>query len=559
MSGQVISFSSKVPLPKESSVLPAGKVQGGNAHEALGTPLLSKEDGSFKGSLKAAKKAEAKRRKLKKSSQRGPVIDTGGRAQAILVPNEKAPGHLHKKPGIDGEVKVKGHQDMGGNEKSPKKSERVLSQIKRGNPILKRTSFGAVNEAKGGAPEKGAKAGLKEDSARQIPLHARGRVKGGSNVAGKVKAVVKQKGILTEVLRGNPIPGKAHSVAVKKVREKALKKGAEVMVKDDFAGQMPSGKEIFHSGRIHSKSGGTFTKRGLPKIPTGVIRTGILSPLKAAALKGAAKKGEKAVKERRAGKKVARGTSASKRRALRGAAISKGTTAKDVLPFLESFKAGKGEGSVKLFNGRGLISSVTAESASGGAPVGPLSGRGHKAVFSDSAALLNMSAPVLPSQSRGRTFSANLKGVMQGRGEQMLKQATDGLVMSLRKGEREIVLNLEPAELGHLEIKVTMHHGLVDASILVENADVMAMLNANTASLKEHLAGQGFMLGGLEVALKGSDTPARQRGGQFGGHGGHYGRGGRGIIGAAPTGEELPLAVNAFNGGMPRGALDLFI
>jgi len=558
MSGQVIPLSSKVPLPKESSVLPAGKVQGGNAHEALGMPLLSKEDGSFKGSLKAAKKAEAKRRKLKKSSQGGPAIDTGGHVQAILVPNGKAPGYLHKKPGIDGEVKLKGHQDMGGNEKAPKKSERVLSQIKRGNPILKRTSSGAVNEAKGGSPEKGAKAGLKEDSAGQIPLHARGWVKGGSNVAGNEKAWVKQKRILTKVLRGNPIPGKAPSVAVKEVPEKALKKGAEVMVKDDFAGQMPPGKEMTHSGIIHAKSGGASPKVGLLKIPGGAIRAGILSPLKAAALKGAAKKGEKAVKERRAGKKGARGASASKRRALRGATISKGTTAKDVLPFPESLKAGKGEGSVKLFNGRGLISSVTAESASGGASVGPLSGQGHKAVFSDSAALLNMSAPVLP-QSRGRTFSANLKGVMQGRGEQMLKQATDGLVMSLRKGEREIVLNLEPAELGHLEIKVTMHHGLVDASILVENADVMAMLNANTASLKEHLAGQGFMLGGLEVALKGSDTPARQKGRQFGGHGGHYGRGGRGLIGAAPTGEELPLAVNAFNGGMPGGALDLFI
>jgi len=560
MSSHVNPLSPKVPLSMEkSSVLPTGTVRGGNAREALETPLLSKGDGSFKGSLKAAKKAEAGRRKKKKSSQRRPAIDTAGHVQAILVPNEKAPGHLHKKPGIDGEVKVKGRRNVAANEKATGKGERGLPQILRGNPLPKRAPSVAVKEVKGEVPEKGVKAGLKGDFAGQMPLHARAKVKGNSNVAGNAKAGVKQKRNLTEVLRWNPIPGKAPSVAVKEVTEKALKKGAKVMLKGDFVRQMALGEEISHSGGIHSKSKGASTKRGLPKIPGDAIRASILTPLKTAALKGAAKKGRRAIKERRTGKKRVRGTSASKRRAITGAALSEGRAAKDVLPFLESMKSGSGEGDVKFLNGLHLISSAVVESVPVGGHTAPLSGQGHKAVFNDAPALLNMSAPVLSPQSRGRIFPANSKGAMQGGGEQMIKQATDGLVMSLRKGDREIVLNLEPAELGHLEIKVTLHHGLVDASILVENADVMAMLNANTASLKEQLAGQGFMLGGLEVALKGSDTSARQKGEQFGGHGGHYGRGGRGLMGAAPAGEEMPPAVKTLNGPMTAGALDLFI
>jgi len=559
MSSHVKPLSSKASLPAESSVFPIGKVQSGNVREASGMPLISHGDVSFKGSLKAAKKAEAKRRKIKKSSHRGPAIDTGGHFQAMLVPNGKAVKHLHKNPGIDDGGKVKDRRNVAGIGKVTGKRERVLQQIQRGKPLPKRVPSGAVKEVKGGAPEKGAKALLKDDFIGRIPLHTTAKVKGGSNVAGKEKAVVKQKRILTEVLRGNSIPGKPPSVAVKEVMEKALKKGAKVMVKDDFVRQMPHGKEISHSGRTHSKSGGDAAKRGLPKIPAGAIRESILTPLKAAALKGASKKGRRAVEERRAGKKGARGTSASKHRALTGAALSEGRAAKENLPFPETLKSANGEGDVKFLNGFRLISSVTAERANGGAPAGPLSGQGRKAVFSDSAALLNMSASAVAPQSRSRTFPANLKGAMEGRGEQMIKQAADGLVMSLRKGDREIVLNLEPAELGHLEIKVTLHHGLVDASIVVENADVMAMLNANTASLKEQLAGQGFMLGGLEVALKGSDTPARQKGGQFGGHGGHYGRGESGLMRAAPAGEEMPLAVKALNGPMPAGALDLFI
>ncbi len=468
----------------ESSVFTAGKVRGGNAHKTSNTSRLSRGDSGFKGKLKAAEKAEAGRRKIKKTSQKGPAMTTGDYVQTILVPLVSASGHRHKKSLIDSGGKVKGLKNSVAHKKTAGKRKKVLEKIHKGNFPLKKVSFGAVKKIKGAAADKGARS----------------------------------------------------------------------MVKDDFDGQMVMGKKISLRGISRLKTAGTSTIKGIPKISAGVTPNNILSPLKTANIKGALKKGQKAAKERKRVKKGLRAASASKPRSLMGANISEGSGAKEGRTFQDKMKSGSGDGAVKVVSGLRIVSSVSA-----GRPHGQRSGQGRKAVFSDSVALLNVSAPAEPTQSRSRVSPANLKGAAEVSGGEIIKQAGDGLVMSLRKGEREIVLNLEPAELGHLEIKVMLHHGLVDASILVENADVMTMLKANTVVLEEQLAGQGFMLGGLDVALKGSDTPPRQKGEQFGDNGSRYGRGGRGLTKAAHAVEEMPLAVKTLKRPMPRGVLDLFI
>ncbi len=86
-------------------------------------------------------------------------------------------------------------------------------------------------------------------------------------------------------------------------------------------------------------------------------------------------------------------------------------------------------------------------------------------------------------------------------GMKVIKRAADGIVMSLRESRREVVITLEPEELGKMEIKVRLSDGLVETSILVDNPRVMAMINADEQALKEQLARHGIMAGGLEVAL----------------------------------------------------------
>jgi len=87
----------------------------------------------------------------------------------------------------------------------------------------------------------------------------------------------------------------------------------------------------------------------------------------------------------------------------------------------------------------------------------------------------------------------------------------------------------------------------------------MNMLNANNASLKEQLARQGLMLGGLEVALKHGGGSTQNRRDLRGGNGGRYGRGTGAVRGAATEDEVIPMAAKAHHETKAQGALDLFI
>lgn len=194
------------------------------------------------------------------------------------------------------------------------------------------------------------------------------------------------------------------------------------------------------------------------------------------------------------------------------------------------------------------------------APQGGLARGNGKAVFKDPSAILNAGIPIATErgQARAGVLTAAPNHDLAGRERELVDKASGGVLISLRRADREIVIKLSPAELGKMEIKVKVHHGLVEASILVDNPDVLAMLNANNTALKDQLARQGLMLGGLEVALNRQDTTPQGGGELNHGEGGRYGRGRQAVKGVGQTG-DVSMAQKAPSKGGAQGGLDLFI
>ncbi len=171
------------------------------------------------------------------------------------------------------------------------------------------------------------------------------------------------------------------------------------------------------------------------------------------------------------------------------------------------------------------------------------------------------------SQVSGSTISgtASLHSDLTGTAQrtQLIKQTAKGVVMSLSQRDKEIVIELKPENLGRMRIKVRIEDGLVETSILVDNPRVMNMLTADALSLKELLSREGFMAGGLEVALNNNGNAfgaAEEFSGNKEGASG-YGTRGRGSAKAGFTRQseaEAHIAGVMENKLIGRG-LDLFI
>ncbi len=299
------------------------------------------------------------------------------------------------------------------------------------------------------------------------------------------------------------------------------------------------------------------------KAPVTSMITTIMNPLKGAEPGGVLKKHVPAVKASRGNKKRRSVATGIRTKALKGAytsgtALPKGAS----MLFIETVKGSAGGiGRENIAFGEAPASTAAADAAPQGVPGFLLPKGDSNAVFKDPSALFNMNAPIgrETAQTVGGAFTTDVKNVLAGKEGELIQKASDGVVMSLRQADKEIRISLKPEELGHLEIKVKVHHGLVEASILVDNKDVMNMLNANNASLKEQLARQGLMLGGLEVALKHGGGSTQNRRDLRGGNGGRYGRGTGAVRGAATEDEVIPMAAKAHHETKAQGALDLFI
>ena len=93
---------------------------------------------------------------------------------------------------------------------------------------------------------------------------------------------------------------------------------------------------------------------------------------------------------------------------------------------------------------------------------------------------------------------------------ELARELGERVHMAVREGGRELVVNLRPAELGHLTIRVTMHDGVMQASIVADRPEAARMLQQSIGHLDTALGDLGYSLGNLDVAYNGQDAQDAQ-------------------------------------------------
>lgn len=77
--------------------------------------------------------------------------------------------------------------------------------------------------------------------------------------------------------------------------------------------------------------------------------------------------------------------------------------------------------------------------------------------------------------------------------------------MAVREGGRELVVQLRPADLGHLTIRVTMNDGIMQAQIIADRPEAARMLQQSLSHLDSALGDLGYSLDNLDVAYQGQE------------------------------------------------------
>ena len=91
--------------------------------------------------------------------------------------------------------------------------------------------------------------------------------------------------------------------------------------------------------------------------------------------------------------------------------------------------------------------------------------------------------------------------VLQEAADVVLPQVVRGLATLVRDGMAEMRLQLDPADLGEIELRVRTMDGVVRGQMMVQQAEVKQLLDAQLNRLREALEEQGLELGGLDVDL----------------------------------------------------------
>ncbi len=81
--------------------------------------------------------------------------------------------------------------------------------------------------------------------------------------------------------------------------------------------------------------------------------------------------------------------------------------------------------------------------------------------------------------------------------QQMLQRAT-----SMTSGRDELTVQVEPANLGRVQVSLEMHHGVVSAHVGVENEHVRELLHTQMQSLRQSLEQQGVHMDAIEVSVQ---------------------------------------------------------
>lgn len=124
-------------------------------------------------------------------------------------------------------------------------------------------------------------------------------------------------------------------------------------------------------------------------------------------------------------------------------------------------------------------------------------------------------------------------------GQDLVPQVLRGLVTLVRGGTAEMRLQLQPPDLGNLELRVRTTQGMVHGEVLVQHEQVKHLLDAQIHRLRDALQQQGLHLRGLDVSV--SHDPRRQATAEWG----RPGAGGSGTPRRAPTAQPAAAAPQA--------------
>ena len=117
---------------------------------------------------------------------------------------------------------------------------------------------------------------------------------------------------------------------------------------------------------------------------------------------------------------------------------------------------------------------------------------------------------IAPAPAQPLTHADPLGGIVRSGGglttpHELARELGTRVHMAVREGGRELVLNLRPADLGHLTIRVTMHDGIMQAQIIADRPEAARMLQQSMQHLGSALGDLGYSLDNLDVAYQGQD------------------------------------------------------
>ncbi len=91
--------------------------------------------------------------------------------------------------------------------------------------------------------------------------------------------------------------------------------------------------------------------------------------------------------------------------------------------------------------------------------------------------------------------------------EKLFSQVERGILQNAIDGSHKITMRLDPPELGHLSLTLSVNKGELKAVIRTENAEATGVIAEQLAALKSTLEDQGFKVSSLEVETRLQENP----------------------------------------------------
>jgi hypothetical protein len=133
--------------------------------------------------------------------------------------------------------------------------------------------------------------------------------------------------------------------------------------------------------------------------------------------------------------------------------------------------------------------------------------------------------------------------------ETVMPQVIRNLATLVREGGAEMRLQLKPADLGEIELRVRTAEGVVRGEMMVQHPEIKQLLEDQVGRLKSELAAQGLVLEGFDVNV--NRDPRFGQGSDQAGQGENRRdtglAGGVGSTGDTNAGQEAPVAVSIDN------------